>query len=56
MVLSLMMIVISLINNGKLKDPKALDLEDDLFKTSSSFKLGALLIMGILTAIYTMWW
>lgn len=56
LVLSVMMVLISWLNNGKSNDPKALQLDKTLFETSSGFKLGALLIMGILVAIYTMWW
>ncbi len=55
-VLSLLMVAISLFNNGKANDPKALVIDKDIYKTSTVFKLASLVIVGILIAIYTMWW
>lgn len=55
-VLSLMMMAISWMNNGKSKDVKALELDKQIFETSSVFKFISLLVVGILIAIYTMWW
>lgn len=55
LLLSLIIIGISLFENKTL-DQKALTYESSLFKTSTSFNIAAVLILGILTAIYTIWW
>lgn len=53
--LSLITIVISMMTN-KGDDPKAIHLEKGIFKTDPVFNVSALLVMGILTAIYTLMW
>ena len=55
-VLSILMLVISFVDNGKSNDKKALDIESSIYKTTSTFKLASLLVLGMLIAIYTMWW
>jgi solute:Na+ symporter, SSS family len=56
LVLAGMMIVISLIE-GKGKDhPKSIEISADLFKTSTAFKIGALIICGITAALYIVFW
>ena len=55
-VLAALMIVISLVE-GKGKDhPKSIDISAELFKTSTGFKIGAILIVGIIAALYTIFW
>ncbi|OOG74913.1 sodium/sugar symporter [Algoriphagus sp. A40] len=56
LVLAGLMIVISLIE-GKGKDhPKSIEINAELFKTSTGFKIGAILISGIIAALYTIFW
>jgi SSS family solute:Na+ symporter len=55
-VLAVLMIVISLVE-GKGKDhPKSIDISAELFRTSTGFKIGAVLIVGIIAALYTVFW
>jgi len=56
LVLAALMIIISLVE-GKGKDhPKSIDITKDLFHTSTGFKIGAILIVGIIAALYTIFW
>ncbi|MDX5340449.1 MAG: sodium/sugar symporter [Cyclobacteriaceae bacterium] len=56
LVLSALMIIISLIE-GKGKDhPNSIEVNKELFKTSTEFKIGAILIAGIIAALYTVFW
>jgi SSS family solute:Na+ symporter len=56
LILATLMIVISLAE-GKGKDhPKSIDINADLFKTSTGFKIGAILIAGIIAGLYTIFW
>lgn len=56
LVLAALMIVISLVE-GKGKDhPNAIEVNKELFRTSTSFKIGAILIAGIIAALYTIFW
>ncbi|NDE60807.1 MAG: sodium/glucose cotransporter [Cyclobacteriaceae bacterium] len=56
LVLSALMILISLIE-GKGKDhPKSIEINQELFQTSTGFKIGAILIVGIIAALYTIFW
>ncbi|MBC9798176.1 sodium/sugar symporter [Sinomicrobium weinanense] len=55
LILSVIIIGISLLEN-KTDDPKAISFEKGLFKTSPVFNISAILIMGILAVIYTVWW
>jgi solute:Na+ symporter, SSS family len=51
-----LMIIISLVE-GKGKDhPKAIEIDADLFSTSNGFKIGALIIAGIISALYIIFW
>jgi solute:Na+ symporter, SSS family len=55
-VLAVLMIGISLVE-GKGKDhPNSIDVSKELFKTSTGFKIGAILIVGIIAALYTIFW
>lgn len=56
LILSAIIIVISLIE-GKGKDhPNGIEITKDLFKTSMTFKIGAILISGIIAALYITFW
>jgi len=56
LVLAVLMIGISLVE-GKGKDhPNSIDINRDLFRTSTSFKVGAFLITGIIAALYIVFW
>jgi len=55
-ILAVLMIGISLYE-GKGKDhPKSIEISADLFRTSTGFKIGAILIVGIIAALYTIFW
>jgi len=55
-VLSIILIIVSLTQNKNSDDPKAIHLEKGIFSTDPVFKISAFLIVGILTAIYTLLW
>ncbi|RIW14459.1 sodium/glucose cotransporter [Algoriphagus lacus] len=56
LILATLMIVISLAE-GKGKDhPKSIEINAELFKTSTGFKIGAILIAGIIAGLYTIFW
>lgn len=56
LVLAALMIIISLVE-GKGKDhPNSIEVEKDLFETSTGFKIGALIILGITAALYIVFW
>ncbi|WP_373521094.1 sodium/sugar symporter [Aquiflexum sp.] len=56
LVIALLMILISLVE-GKGKDhPNSIEISADLFKTSTAFKIGALIITGITAALYIVFW
>ncbi len=52
-VLSIVMIVVSMMKN-KGDDINAIELEKGIFQTDTTFKVSAMIIFGILTAIYTL--
>lgn len=53
-VLSIVLFVVSMMNNSGADDPRAIPLEQGIFETTPGFKAAALLVMGVLTAIYTL--
>jgi len=56
LVIALLMVIISLVE-GKGKDhPNSIEISADLFKTSTAFKIGALIITGITAALYIVFW
>lgn len=56
LIISALIIIISLVE-GKGKDhPKGIEINKELFRTSMAFKIGAILIVGILAALYTVFW
>jgi SSS family solute:Na+ symporter len=50
------MIIISLTENRKSANPKGLEIDSTMFKTTTSFAAGALLIVGVLIALYSVFW
>lgn len=50
------MIIISLIDFAKGKKTKGLEIDSSMFKPNTGFVIGALIIMGILTALYTLFY
>ncbi|WP_026953806.1 sodium/sugar symporter [Algoriphagus vanfongensis] len=56
LILATLMIVISLVE-GKGKDhPNSIEINKELFRTSTQFKIGAFLIAGITAALYIIFW
>ncbi|MEM9834389.1 MAG: sodium/sugar symporter [Bacteroidota bacterium] len=56
LILAVIIIVMSMLE-GKGKDqPNSVDIQSGLFQTSAKFNVGALLIIGVLTALYTIYW
>jgi len=50
------MVIISLFENRKGVNPKGLDIDVKMFKTSTSFAVGTLIIIGMLVALYSVYW
>jgi SSS family solute:Na+ symporter len=50
------MYVISTVENRKGVTPHSLEIDTSMFKTSTGFAAGALIIIGLLIALYTMYW
>ncbi len=55
-VIVLLMVGISLSKPQTLANEQAIEVDTSMFKVSTSFAIGSLLIMGILTALYTVFW
>jgi len=56
LIISAVIIAVSLFE-GKGKDhPKGIEITPELFKTSTKFKIGAIIIMGIIAALYIRFW
>ncbi|MNY15829.1 Sodium/glucose cotransporter [compost metagenome] len=55
-VIVVLMIVISLYRPKSETAQHAIEVDTSMFKISTGFALGSLLIMGILTALYTIFW
>ncbi|HLW19982.1 MAG TPA: sodium/sugar symporter [Cyclobacteriaceae bacterium] len=56
LVLSVLIIVISLIQGKGEDHPNGIEITKDLFTTSTAFKIGAILISGIIAALYITFW
>ena len=56
LVLAALMIIISLVEGKGKNHPNSIDINKDLFKTSTTFKIGAVLIAGITAALYIVFW
>nr|WP_295873641.1 sodium/sugar symporter [uncultured Chitinophaga sp.] len=50
------MIIISLADPSSKNNPKGLEIDSSMFKTAMPFTIGALFIIGILIALYTVYW
>jgi len=50
------MYIISMIENAKGTRVNALEVDTKMFRVTRGFAVGALLIFGILTALYTLFW
>jgi len=50
------MYIISMIDNRKGVTPNGLEVDTKMFRTDSKFAVGALLIIGVLVALYTIYW
>ncbi|SDD30952.1 solute:Na+ symporter, SSS family [Mucilaginibacter pineti] len=50
------MYIISMIENSKGLRPHGLEVDTKMFRTTNSFAVGALIITGILVALYTIFW
>jgi solute:Na+ symporter, SSS family len=50
------MVIISLIDNKRGIKPKGLEIDSKMFKMSPSFTVGALIVVGILAALYTIYY
>jgi len=54
--LIMMYIITKLELGSKGVNPKGLEIDAKMFKTSTSFAVGALIVLGIITALYTIYW
>lgn len=52
----IIMVIISLRKPEKEADQRAIEVDTNMFKVNTGFVIGSLLIMGILTALYTVFW
>lgn len=50
------MYIISTIENKMGVNPKGLEVDTNMFKTTRGFAIGALIVIGILVALYTVYW
>jgi SSS family solute:Na+ symporter len=50
------MIIISLVENKGEEDAKGLEIDATMFKTSTGFAVGALIVIGLLVALYSVYW
>lgn len=50
------MYIISMIENSKGLRPTGLEVDTKMFKTTTGFAVGSLIIIGLLTAIYAIYW
>ncbi len=55
-VIVLLMVGISLMKPQTITKEQTMDVDTSMFKINTSFAIGSLLIMGILTALYTVFW
>ena len=50
------MYIISMIENAKGEKTNGLEIDASMFRTNNAFTVGALIVCGILTALYTIFW
>jgi solute:Na+ symporter, SSS family len=54
--LVLLMILISLLDGRSKYQPRAIEIDASMFRVTAGFAVGSVLIIGILTALYTVFW
>jgi SSS family solute:Na+ symporter len=54
--LILLMVTMSLLDRRSKDQPRVIVVDPGMFKTSPSFIVGSVLILGILTALYSVFW
>ena len=52
----IMMAIISFLQLGRASNPKGLEVDSSMFRVNKSFAVGAVIIIGLLTALYTFFW
>ena len=50
------MVLISMADSKSKNNPKGLQIDASMFKMSNGFAVGAIIVLGILTALYTIFW
>jgi SSS family solute:Na+ symporter len=50
------MYIISIVENNRGITPNSLEIDASMFKTSTGFAIGSLIIIGLLVALYTVFW
>lgn len=50
------MVIISMVQNKQGNDAKGLEIDVKMFKTTAGFAVGALIVIGLLVALYTVYW
>jgi SSS family solute:Na+ symporter len=56
LILVAVMAIISLADPKSKDNPKAMEVDTSMFKTSQTFAIGALLVLGVLAALYIVFW
>jgi SSS family solute:Na+ symporter len=56
LVLVALMVSISLADPKSKDNPKAMRVDTEMFRTSPTFAIGALIILGVLSALYIVFW
>jgi solute:Na+ symporter, SSS family len=56
LIISALIIAISLYEGKGQDHPKSIEVNKELFRTSTTFKIGAMLIAGIIAALYIIFW
>jgi solute:Na+ symporter, SSS family len=51
-----LMVIITLVDPKSKNNPKGLEIDSSMFKTSGSFALGSVLISGVVAALYIIFW
>jgi solute:Na+ symporter, SSS family len=50
------MVAISLADPKSKDNPKAMEVDTSMFKTSQQFAIGAMLVLGVIAALYIVFW
>lgn len=56
LILVALMVIITLFDPKSKNNPKGLEIDSSMFKTSTPFAIGAVIIFGIIAALYTIFW